>query len=185
MSSIVDKDSEQHQSQSMAPGSEESFDNHMQSDKASHVNLQEHSNKSTIDEALAAAMKKATTIKIPSMITSSASSGTTSPNDLQLPPIVSKESSPAVTSPSFPHGLAAQATYMGLVGPSIPMSANGPSSLTNQNRPSAGTQQHPQLNDALAYLDRVRAEFHDQPDVYNKFLQIMRDFKVNAYTYIC
>uniref|UniRef100_A0A0W0G8G3 Histone deacetylase sin3 component n=1 Tax=Moniliophthora roreri TaxID=221103 RepID=A0A0W0G8G3_MONRR len=33
------------------------------------------------------------------------------------------------------------------------------------------------VTDALNYLDAVKAEFHDQPDVYNQFLDIMGDFK--------
>lgn len=43
------------------------------------------------------------------------------------------------------------------------------------------TTQSMQLNDAFAYLDRVRAEFADQPEIYNKFLQVMREFKSNRY----
>ena len=34
--------------------------------------------------------------------------------------------------------------------------------------------------DALTYLDQVKVQFHDQPDVYNKFLDIMKDFKSQA-----
>lgn len=45
---------------------------------------------------------------------------------------------------------------------------------------SSATQQKMELHDAFAYLDRVKAEFADQPDVYNRFLQIMREFKANA-----
>ncbi|KAK0630074.1 hypothetical protein B0T17DRAFT_615775 [Bombardia bombarda] len=37
--------------------------------------------------------------------------------------------------------------------------------------------QQPILNDALSYLDQVKVQFHEQPDVYNKFLDIMKDFK--------
>jgi paired amphipathic helix protein Sin3a len=39
-----------------------------------------------------------------------------------------------------------------------------------------GTQQ-----DALSYLDQVKYQFQEQPDVYNKFLDIMKDFKSQAY----
>ena len=43
--------------------------------------------------------------------------------------------------------------------------------------------QHPQqkvaLTDAFSYLDRVKTEFADQPEVYNRFLQVMREFKSN------
>ena len=40
-----------------------------------------------------------------------------------------------------------------------------------------------QLNvtDALSYLDAVKHQFQDQPDVYNRFLDIMKDFKSQLY----
>lgn len=40
--------------------------------------------------------------------------------------------------------------------------------------------QQPILNDALSYLDQVKMRFADQPDVYNRFLDIMKDFKSQA-----
>ncbi|KAK8225885.1 hypothetical protein HDK90DRAFT_496121 [Phyllosticta capitalensis] len=43
-----------------------------------------------------------------------------------------------------------------------------------------GQGQQPILNDALSYLDQVKVQFHDHPDVYNKFLDIMKDFKSGA-----
>jgi paired amphipathic helix protein Sin3a len=33
------------------------------------------------------------------------------------------------------------------------------------------------VKDALSYLDAVKTQFHDRPDVYNHFLDIMKDFK--------
>ena len=33
------------------------------------------------------------------------------------------------------------------------------------------------VKDALSYLDAVKTQFHDKPDVYNLFLDIMKDFK--------
>ncbi|EPQ53755.1 hypothetical protein GLOTRDRAFT_139874 [Gloeophyllum trabeum ATCC 11539] len=33
------------------------------------------------------------------------------------------------------------------------------------------------VTDALGYLDAVKVQFHDRPDVYNQFLDIMKDFK--------
>ena len=50
---------------------------------------------------------------------------------------------------------------------------------TSSNPPFNSSAQSMQLNDAFAYLDRVRAEFADQPEIYNKFLQVMREFKSN------
>ncbi|KAF2858742.1 hypothetical protein K470DRAFT_300639 [Piedraia hortae CBS 480.64] len=40
-----------------------------------------------------------------------------------------------------------------------------------------GGSQQPILNDALSYLDQVKVQFADHPDVYNQFLDIMKDFK--------
>lgn len=31
--------------------------------------------------------------------------------------------------------------------------------------------------DALAYLDKVKGQFSDRPNVYNQFLDVMKDFK--------
>ena len=33
------------------------------------------------------------------------------------------------------------------------------------------------VTDALTYLDAVKVQFQDKPDVYNHFLDIMKDFK--------
>lgn len=42
-----------------------------------------------------------------------------------------------------------------------------------------------QLNvtDALSYLDAVKKQFEDRPDVYNRFLDIMKDFKSQVYVF--
>lgn len=37
------------------------------------------------------------------------------------------------------------------------------------------------VQDALSYLDQVKVQFVDHPDVYNRFLDIMKDFKSGAY----
>ena len=63
----------------------------------------------------------------------------------------------------------------------MPLNSGTPVSTASNvsNSGSASTTQSMQLNDAFAYLDRVRAEFSDQPEIYNKFLQVMREFKSN------
>jgi paired amphipathic helix protein Sin3a len=138
--------------------------------------------------AAAAAKKAATTIKIPSIVMNAGSMGEGS--NLASPPAEPEGKLPSISIPKAvsptqvslpPISPMVQATSptgaMAMAGASA---AHPPQTAgTNQN-PSKG---HPQLNDALAYLDRVKAEFHDQPEVYNKFLQIMRDFKVNAYEF--
>ncbi|THV08566.1 hypothetical protein K435DRAFT_708465 [Dendrothele bispora CBS 962.96] len=47
---------------------------------------------------------------------------------------------------------------------------NGESSTQPLDRPL-------NVTDALSYLDAVKNQFHDQPDVYNHFLDIMKQFK--------
>lgn len=49
-----------------------------------------------------------------------------------------------------------------------------------QQQMGQGQGQQPILNDALSYLDQVKVQFADHPDVYNRFLDIMKDFKSGA-----
>ncbi|KAF3764410.1 hypothetical protein M406DRAFT_277923 [Cryphonectria parasitica EP155] len=66
-------------------------------------------------------------------------------------------------------------------GPPQPMPFGGgsmPAGSTIGPAPGAMNQgQQPILNDALSYLDQVKVQFSEQPDVYNRFLDIMKDFK--------
>lgn len=39
------------------------------------------------------------------------------------------------------------------------------------------------VKDALSYLEMVKVKFQDKPEVYNHFLDIMKDFKSQAYVY--
>ncbi|KAI1806599.1 hypothetical protein F4811DRAFT_510628 [Daldinia bambusicola] len=64
----------------------------------------------------------------------------------------------------------------------IPFGGNGAGMPGGHPIPNGGASgmpqgQQPILNDALSYLDQVKVQFADQPDVYNKFLDIMKDFK--------
>ncbi|KAJ2170719.1 Transcriptional regulatory protein sin3, partial [Coemansia sp. RSA 532] len=36
------------------------------------------------------------------------------------------------------------------------------------------------VSDALGYLDMVKSQFQDRPEVYNQFLEIMKEFKSHA-----
>jgi len=42
-------------------------------------------------------------------------------------------------------------------------------------------QQPEKFERALDFLEQVKAQFQDQPHVYNQFLEIMKDFKTKAY----
>lgn len=68
-------------------------------------------------------------------------------------------------------------------GPSAqPAMPQGPANAQTANGAAAnlGPGQQPILNDALSYLDQVKVQFNDHPDVYNRFLDIMKDFKSGA-----
>ena len=54
--------------------------------------------------------------------------------------------------------------------PAAPASNSAQGNGSNNNRPL-------NVTDALSYLDAVKVQFHDKPDVYNHFLDIMKDFK--------
>jgi hypothetical protein len=55
-------------------------------------------------------------------------------------------------------------------GNGTPAAPAAQSNGSNNNRPL-------NVTDALSYLDAVKVQFHDKPDVYNHFLDIMKDFK--------
>lgn len=65
---------------------------------------------------------------------------------------------------------------------SIPLhstpSTNPPNAQTSSAAAAASASYRPlNVKDALSYLDQVKIQFHDQPDIYNRFLDIMKDFK--------
>ncbi|KAK9763347.1 hypothetical protein K7432_010059 [Basidiobolus ranarum] len=55
-----------------------------------------------------------------------------------------------------------------------------PPSVQPPNQPGSVEYRPLNVRDALSYLDQVKIQFHDQPDVYNRFLDIMKDFKTQA-----
>jgi hypothetical protein len=68
--------------------------------------------------------------------------------------------------------------------------AGTPKAKARSSRPATpaggippGSEQPRPLNvtDALSYLDAVKIQFQDKPDVYNHFLDIMKDFKSQLY----
>lgn len=73
--------------------------------------------------------------------------------------------------------------------PQGPFKMNTRSSKPSTPRPltadsaSSGQQASPEIGrplnvtDALSYLDAVKVQFQDKPEVYNQFLDIMKDFK--------
>ncbi|EGO30319.1 hypothetical protein SERLADRAFT_444328 [Serpula lacrymans var. lacrymans S7.9] len=66
---------------------------------------------------------------------------------------------------------------------SKPSTPRPPLHCDNDNDPPGSQQRSSEMNrplnvtDALSYLDAVKVQFQDKPDVYNHFLDIMKDFK--------
>jgi len=82
---------------------------------------------------------------------------------------------PAVLQRSEPAGMPVQnlSDEQALLGGSQRSrraSPMDPQSYSNLDRPL-------NVTDALSYLDAVKVQFQDQPDVYNHFLDIMKEFK--------
>ncbi|KAG8706173.1 Transcriptional regulatory protein sin3 [Ceratobasidium sp. 395] len=86
---------------------------------------------------------------------------------------------PPSTGPNHninPSGLPAGGSAPGLrvhTPPRSPVPAGTPVPSSPSNRPL-------HVKDALSYLDMVKVKFQDKPDVYNHFLDIMKDFKCQA-----
>jgi paired amphipathic helix protein Sin3a len=68
--------------------------------------------------------------------------------------------------------------------PPSPSDTLHPSSLLSSFTRNVSAQGNGFVQDALSYLDQVKYQFQDQPDVYNKFLDIMKDFKSQAQVFI-
>ncbi|KAF7312114.1 Histone deacetylase complex, SIN3 component [Mycena indigotica] len=71
-----------------------------------------------------------------------------------------EEAQPVLVRPSSPHSILHPQ-------PSSPMPPKSPDTSSRALN----------VTDALSYLDAVKTEFHNQPEVYNRFLDIMKDFK--------
>jgi paired amphipathic helix protein Sin3a len=62
----------------------------------------------------------------------------------------------------------------------IPGGPENPAQLPRIHELSESSKQL-NVKDAVSYLDQVKQKFHDQPEVYNRFLDIMKDFKAQTY----
>ena len=108
--------------------------------------------------------------------------------DRPRPPIGESHSvSPMLNPPILPPVASVlQAPYSNTsAAPAAPPQATSsiPGGMTpaEATAASAASQYRPlNVKDALSYLDQVKMQFGDQPEVYNRFLDIMKDFKSNA-----
>lgn len=100
-------------------------------------------------------------------------------------PTAQAETEPAAPAAPSPNSLAEASSIPAptpIIGPPESPSTERQSNaetapqLTSEN-PSSAIDRQLNVTDALSYLDAVKIQFHDRPDVYNVFLDIMKDFK--------
>lgn len=82
--------------------------------------------------------------------------GIATPGRLASPAVGAKPEAPAAAAPDLPSTAATGADSDGMT--------------ESESRPL-------NVTDALSYLDSVKQQFQENPDVYNQFLDIMKDFK--------
>ncbi|KAF2100142.1 hypothetical protein NA57DRAFT_17396, partial [Rhizodiscina lignyota] len=85
---------------------------------------------------------------------------------------------PSAQNEPPPRAQPAQATPQTL--PAASFASSTAATVQQSQAAMVGQGQQPILNDALSYLDQVKVQFAERPDVYNKFLDIMKDFKSGA-----
>uniref|UniRef100_A0A8C6NPE9 SIN3 transcription regulator family member Aa n=1 Tax=Nothobranchius furzeri TaxID=105023 RepID=A0A8C6NPE9_NOTFU len=99
------------------------------------------------------------------------------PQGYQVPPVTQNSVGhghapiPAVHAGPLHHGAAAQPH-----GPPV-MSGHGHTAATQASAQGHQQFQRLKVEDALSYLDQVKLQFGNQPQVYNDFLDIMKEFK--------
>ncbi|KAJ2551268.1 hypothetical protein EV175_003753, partial [Coemansia sp. RSA 1933] len=122
----------------------------------------------------------------------------TSNNTGSVPPMSASQSLGSIpranssSSTNAPGG-PAQATGTGTAPvPGVPPSSQKPQASlggADQSQQTRQPQQQPSdassarplnVSDALSYLDLVKSQFNDRPEVYNQFLEIMKEFKSHA-----
>lgn len=100
-----------------------------------------------------------------------ASSDTEKVNSKEKPPILSSPRPAPDSTTAVPSDATPMIVDEGLAPPrSGRPSPVDPQSYAPMDRPL-------NVTDALSYLDAVKVQFQDQPDVYNHFLDIMKEFK--------
>ncbi|CAO3638075.1 unnamed protein product [Mucor fragilis] len=92
-------------------------------------------------------------------------------------PIQQQQSSPAQQHHQ-PH--PQQSSQQQPANSNAPSAAAAAAATTSPSSQNGGGYRPLNVRDALTYLDQVKVRFSDDPDVYNQFLDIMKDFKSQA-----
>jgi paired amphipathic helix protein Sin3a len=96
------------------------------------------------------------------------------------PPSSSQQGPPGRPTPGPPSTLpsvAGAALTPGRVNTPPPPQPTSTPGLGQVSAAAATSYRPLNVKDALTYLDQVKVQFQERPDVYNKFLDIMKDFK--------
>ncbi|KAJ3014687.1 Transcriptional regulatory protein sin3 [Thoreauomyces humboldtii] len=88
----------------------------------------------------------------------------------------------ALSQPPVSQAVGAPAPQTQMPGTLSSTASNGAELTSAESQVIGASQGYRPLNvkDALSYLDQVKIRFNDQPEVYNRFLDIMKDFKSQA-----
>ncbi|KAK9360348.1 hypothetical protein V1504DRAFT_423614 [Lipomyces starkeyi] len=95
-------------------------------------------------------------------------------------PVTQQQQPPGQPQPlSVPSPIAQHQAAAALSITQVPSASQNPLSAASAGSTAQQIAAYRPLNvkDALSYLDQVKVQFQNQPDVYNRFLDIMKDFK--------
>jgi hypothetical protein len=93
---------------------------------------------------------------------------------------------PQQTSANASNSTPATPSTTSTVTSSLAALSSQPQNLPSSSNSNSQNKYRPlNVRDALSYLDQVKVQFQDFPGVYNKFLDIMKDFKTQMWALLC
>ncbi|KAG8901860.1 Transcriptional regulatory protein sin3 [Tulasnella sp. 403] len=97
-----------------------------------------------------------------------------------LPRPSSAQPWPATALPPAPQTPANPLPPQEMIPAETPATPGGTIGDQSDGSPPGGAYRPLNVKDALSYLEMVKVKFNERPDVYNQFLDIMKDFKSQA-----
>ena len=98
-----------------------------------------------------------------------------------------RQSTVSINNPNTQLPLPASLSSSGeqhLIHHQQPPTAHSPLPGVPNRTPATNVYRPLNVKDALSYLDQVKIQFYNQADVYNNFLDIMKDFKSQRYVQV-